>query len=114
MGAKAYLMQMKDPYMAARSALSAVQVFDELGDKKGSAQALLVAGEAHLLYDPEAALKVAKDGVSVCDEIGDIKMKAEMAKIVTAAKAHIARGDTHISYKWPRVAQQVGEAAPDP
>jgi len=125
--AKAYLMQMKDPYMAARSALSAVQVFDELGDKKGSAQALLVAGEAHLLYDPEAALKVAKDGVTVCDEIGDIKMKAEMAKIVAAAKAHIAtmqsadiatsfaaRGDSHISYKWPKVAQQVGEAAPDP
>jgi len=71
------LMQMKDPYMAARSALSAVQIFGDLDDKKGMVEALAVAAEAHLIYDPESALKIAKDGMSASDEIGDVN---EVAK----------------------------------
>merc|ERR1719401_2527577 len=124
--AEAYLKQMKDPYMAARSALSAVQVYGDLDDKKGMVKSLLVAADAHLLYDPEAALKVAKDGVAACEEVGDIQSKAEMLKLVAAAKAQIgtsqqaesagsfaARGDSHIPYKWPKVPQQEGECPPD-
>jgi len=125
--ARAYLQQMMDPYVGARSALMAVQIFSELGDKQGEAAALQTCAEAYLLYDPEEALKVSKEAIAACELAGDFKGKAAVQQTVQAARSQLAtmqnadqagafaaRGDGHVNYKWPRYAQQRGYASPDP
>lgn len=126
--AKGYLAQMKDPYVAARSALSAVEIYRQLGDSKGMAEGLQAAAEGYLLYDPEEALKVCKDAISAYDAAGDYKSKGAcqqtlmaacraqiaISQQATAAVSMVARGDGHVPYKWPKYAQQRGYAAPDP
>jgi len=125
--ARAYLQQMQDPYVGARSALMAVQIFSELGDKQGEAAALQTCAEAYLLYDPEEALKVGKEAIAACEVAGDHRGKAAVQQTVAAARAQLAtmqnadqagafaaRGDGHVTYKWPRYAQQRGYQAPDP
>jgi len=125
--ARAQLMQMRDPYEAARVALSAAQLFSEVDDKSGSAEALQLAAEAQLLYDPEQALKVAKEAVAGSGNAGDFRGQAAAHQVVTAAKTHIAtiqradqatsmaaRGDDYAKHKWPRYAQQRGEKPMDP
>lgn len=125
--AKAYLAQMKDPYVAARSALSAVEIFRTQGDQDGVGQGLQLAAEGYLLYDPEEALKSLKEASQAFDQCGNFKRKGEAQKLMVAARAHIgtiqqaiqatsmvSRGDGNVPYKWPRYAQQRGYANPDP
>lgn len=125
--ARAYLMQMKDPYTAASAALAAAQAFSDLGDKQGAASAQHIAAQAQLLYDPEQALKVAKDAASGLEDAGDYSGRALVLETVSAAKAQIAtmqhadqatslssRGDSHVPHKWPQYQQQRGERPEDP
>jgi len=125
--ASAYLMQMKDPYTAARAALSAAQMFQEQGDKRSLAEALQTAAQAQMLYDPEQALKAAKDALSACGDPRAASLKGEVSRTVAAVKTQIAleqnadmagamssRGDQHITHKWPKVPQQQGEMPADP
>jgi len=119
--ARASLMQMKDPYAAAGSALAAAQIATSAGE---ACAALHIAAQAQLLYDPEQALKVGKEALARCD---DEAQRIEVAQTIAAAKTHIAtmqqadqatsvscRGDGHIPHKWPQYAQQTGERPADP
>jgi tetratricopeptide (TPR) repeat protein len=125
--AKGYLAQMRDPYVAARSALSAVEIYRQLGDNKGMAESLQTAAEGYLLYDPEEAMKVCKEAVSAFDTCCDFKSKVACQQLQTACRAQIAvsqqataaastvaRGDNVVPYKWPKYAQQRGYPTPDP
>uniref|UniRef100_A0A7S2Q6R6 Uncharacterized protein n=1 Tax=Zooxanthella nutricula TaxID=1333877 RepID=A0A7S2Q6R6_9DINO len=123
---RAQLMQMADPYEAARAALAAAQASVDSGDTLGSAKAMHVAAQAQLLFDPEQALHVAKNAASKCDEAGDYREKACVLQTVGAAKAQIAtmqrathatsmsgRGDTSTPHQWPQYEQQRGERSWD-
>lgn len=125
--AKAHLQQTTDPYAAACAAMASSRLFVDLGDKRGSAEALHVAARAHLLYDPEHALKVAKDAAAAYEEVRDYRGKAAAAQLAAAAKVQIAtaqhaeqatsmtaRGDAYVKHKWPRYEQQRGWRPEDP
>jgi len=124
--ARAHLTSMQDPYSAAKAAISSCLRFRSVGDSQGEVAALEVAARAHLLYDPEQALKAAKEASALCDSTGNFKAKASVAQTLAAAKAQIAtaqhadqaqsfscRGDKSVQFKWPKVVQQNGPAAPD-